>query len=109
MPRSKLTPTAEQRILVKSLAALGIPQEDIARKIGIRSAKTLRKYFRDELDLAAIDANASVGGALYNKAVGGNTDAQKFWLERRAGWTNWRPPNALYAPPPFIVTREKKE
>lgn len=109
MPRPKLTPTDEQRLQVKSLAAVGIPQEDIARKIGIRSPKTLRKYFRNELDLAATDANASVGGALYNNAMAGNTDAQKFWLERRAGWRSWPSRSGLSAPPPFIVAREKKE
>ena len=109
MPRPRLNPTAEQRLQVKSLAAVGIPQTDIARKIGIRSEKTLRKYFREELDLAAMDANSSVGGALYNKAMEGNTEAQKFWLERRAGWTNWQHASGPYAPPPFIVTREKKE
>jgi hypothetical protein len=109
MPRPKLTPTAEQRLQVKSLAAVGTPQQDIARKIGIRSEKTLRKYFRDELDLAATDANASVGGALYKKAMEGNTDAQKFWLERRAGWTNWQGPTGLFTPPPFVVARDKTE
>jgi hypothetical protein len=109
MPRPKLNPTVEQRLQVKALAAVGITQEDIARKIGIRSEKTLRKYFREELDLGAIDANASVGGALYNNAVEGNTEAQKFWLERRAGWTNWKIANRLFAPPPFVVAREKTE
>jgi hypothetical protein len=39
MPRPKLNPTEEQRRLVKSLAAVGIPHEDIARKIGFRSPK----------------------------------------------------------------------
>jgi hypothetical protein len=109
MPRPKLTPTVEQRLQIKALAAVGTPQEDIALKVGIRSPKTLRKYFRKELDLAATDANASVGGALYNSAMAGNTDAQKFWLERRAGWRMWPNRAGLSAPPPFIVAREKKE
>jgi hypothetical protein len=109
MPRPKLTPTREQRIQVKSMAAVGTPHEDIAMKIGIRSPKTLRKHYRKELDLAAIDANASVGGALYKRAMAGNTDAQKFWLERRAGWRVWQPPSGTFAPPPFIVAREKKK
>src|SRR5450432_392294 len=109
MPRPKLNPTAEQRLQVKSLAAVGTPHEDIALKIGIRSPKTLRKYFRVELNLGAIEANASVGGALYKSAMAGSIDAQKYWLERRA---NWRPrafSSGTSAPPPFIVAREKKE
>jgi hypothetical protein len=89
------------------MAAVGIPHENIALKIGVRSPKTLRKHFRKELDLAATDANANVAGALYKKATGGNVEAQKSWLERRAGWgmfpTRIGPP-----PPPFIVAREKQ-
>jgi hypothetical protein len=56
-----------------------------------------------------MDANASVGGALYRKAMEGNTDAQKFWLERRAGWSNWQGHSGLFTPPPFVVAREKKD
>jgi hypothetical protein len=50
MPRPRLNPTEEQRKWVKSLAAYGVRQSDIARMINIRSPKTLRKYFRQELD-----------------------------------------------------------
>ncbi len=103
MPRPKLKPTEEQRRLVKQLAAVGIPQEDIARKIGIRSPKTLREHFREELDMSAIDANASVGGALYKNAMRGNVDAQKFWLTARAGWRPLLPHSGTGELPPFII------
>src|SRR5258708_1520948 len=109
MPRPKLNPTEEQRKLVKQLAAVGTPQEHIARKTGIRSPKTLRKHFRKELDLGAIEANASVAGELYKKAMSGNFQAQAFWLERRAGWSLHKFPSATSAaPPPFLVTVEEK-
>jgi hypothetical protein len=108
MPRPKLIPTEEQRRQIQSLAAVGISHEDIAQKIGIRSPKTLRKYFRKELDLAAIDANATIAGALYKRAKEGNVDAQKYWLERRANWRVSPTRTGLTTPPPFIVTREKK-
>jgi len=49
MPRPPFTPTPEQRTIVKSMAAMGIPQEDIALKLGLRSPKTLRKHFGGEL------------------------------------------------------------
>ena len=71
MPRPKLTPTAEQRQQVKCLAAVGIPHEDIARKIGIRSPKTPRKYFREELDLAAIDAKCQCRWSALQQSHGG--------------------------------------
>jgi hypothetical protein len=31
-------------------------------------------------------ANASVGGALFNKATKGDTAAMIFWMKTRAGW-----------------------
>ena len=106
MPRPKLKPTDEDRRLVKSLTAVGTPQEEIARQMGIRSVKTLRKYYRRELDLGATEANANVGGAVYKSAMGGNTDAQKFWLESRAGWKRWPVAAKSVNPPPFVVARE---
>ena len=60
MPRPRLKPTDEQRRLVKSLAAMGTPHTDIARKIGLRSPKTLRKHFRKELEMGAMEANYRV-------------------------------------------------
>ena len=107
MPRHKFHPTDEQRTLVKTLSAVGIPQEDIARKLGVRSPKTIRKYFRDELDLGLTDANATVGASLFRQALKGNVDAQKFWLAHRGGaaW-NRSPVKQAQAPPPFLVACE---
>ena len=78
-------PTDATRQTVQLHATVGTPQEDIARVLGIDS-KTLRKYYRDELDLASAKANASVGGALFNKAKGGDTAAMIFWMKTRAQW-----------------------
>ena len=108
MGRPKFEPTEQDRAAVKLLAAVGTPHESIAKKIGIRSPKTLRRHFRDELDLAAIEANANVGGALYNSAVGGNTEAQKFWLTHRApGWGK-SGHRDRFAPAPFVVALEEE-
>ena len=106
MPRPKHSPTQEDRTLVKHLAAVGAPQDQIARKVGFRSPKTLRKHYREELDLGSMEANASVAGALYKKAMGGDTFAQKIWLENRAGWGRPAFDRATSAPPPFVVGRE---
>lgn len=107
MPRPKIRPTDEQRRLVKSLAACGIRQEEIGRMVGIRSPKTLRLHFRQELDRGAPEANYTVAQALYKKAAAGDTMAATFWLKSRAGWQD-RPafePGTI-APPPFIIARE---
>lgn len=109
MPRPKLKPTDEQRLLVKHLSAVGVSQELIARKIGIRFPKTLRKYFPDEIALGAMEANANVAGALYKNATANNSvDAQKFWMLFRGGWGR---PATLATPaslPPFVVAREEE-
>jgi hypothetical protein len=67
------------------MAAYGIPEVDIGRVVGI-DAKTLRKYYRDELDLGETKANAQVAGFLFNSARNGNVTAQIFWLKTRARW-----------------------
>ena len=83
--RSQHEPTAEQRQIVQLHATIGTRQDDIAAIIGI-DPKTLRLHYREELDLAAAKANATIGGALFNKAKGGDTTAMIFWMKTRAGW-----------------------
>lgn len=56
MPRPRFKPTPEQRVMVKSLAAYGVKQEDIGKVVGLRSPKTLRKHFREEITRGSIDA-----------------------------------------------------
>jgi DNA-binding XRE family transcriptional regulator len=78
-------PTEHTRQLVSMYAAVGTTQEHIAKMLGV-NFKTLAKYYRDELDLGMAKANATIGGALFNKAKGGDTTAMIFWMKTRAGW-----------------------
>jgi hypothetical protein len=78
-------PTEDDRKMAEQMAAVGIPQESIARVIGI-DPKTLRKHFREELDTAEIKANAKIGGTLFNKAINGDTTAAIWWSKARMGW-----------------------
>tara|TARA_R110000803_G_scaffold201029_1_gene265683 strand:+ start:1401 stop:1763 length:363 start_codon:yes stop_codon:yes gene_type:complete len=78
-------PTEAQRQTVQLHTTIGTDQETIARVIGI-DPKTLRKHYRDELDISKAKANATVGGALFNKAKGGDTSAMIFWMKTQAGW-----------------------
>jgi len=78
-------PTDAQRQTVQLHTTVGTPQPVIARLLGI-TEKTLRKYYRDELDLAKAKANATIGGALFNKAKSGDTTAMIFWMKTQAGW-----------------------
>jgi predicted acetyltransferase len=99
-------PSVEQRRLVRSLAACGIRQEEIAHYLGLRSVKTLRRHFREELGRAAVEATARVAQTLYQQATSGkNTAATIYWLTR----ARWREPAAEVPvqAPPFVVMREK--
>ena len=79
-------PTDEVRKTVSELTSFGVPQENIARIIGI-SVPTLVKYYRDEIDLATDKANAEVAKTLFQMAKSGETpSATFFWLKTRARW-----------------------
>lgn len=77
--------TKENIALVKRLGALGVTYEDIASRLKI-SSDTLVKYYKEVLEDARIDANASIAGTLFTQAKRGNMTAAIFWLKTRAGW-----------------------
>src|SRR3954452_22469158 len=110
MARPRFVPTAEHRRMVRSWPPYGISQDEIAACIGLRSPKTLRRHFREELDRAAPEANARVAQTLYQMATSGkNALASMFWLKARAGWRdNVVSFTSPADPPPFIVTPEKQ-
>lgn len=88
MGRPAFEVTKEKRELVQELAAQGVPQKDIAKMVGLRSTKTLRKHFRKELDLGALDANHKVAKSLYEMAISKKSaTATIFWLRCRARWS----------------------
>ena len=84
--RKPFTPTEEQRRTVRAMAGFGVPQDDIALVLRTTS-RTMRKWFRDELDVAAVEANARVAQCLFQQATTpGSIAATIFWLKARAGW-----------------------
>ena len=85
MGRRAHWPDPALRRQVEAMAAYGIPEPDISRVVGV-DPKTLRKHYRDELDLGETKANAQVAGFLFNAARNGNVTAQIFWLKTRARW-----------------------
>jgi hypothetical protein len=85
MTRPAHKPDDAQRRQVEAMSAYGIPENDISRVLRV-DPKTLRKHYRDELDLGSTKANAQVAGFLFNAARNGNVTAQIFWLKTRARW-----------------------
>jgi hypothetical protein len=84
--RKPFTPTDDQRRMVRALSGFGVPHDDIGRIVKC-SPPTLRRRFRDELDLGTAEANAKVAQTLYQQATTpGNIAATIFWLKARAGW-----------------------
>jgi transposase len=108
MARKPHDPTDETRAQVDALASFGVQQDDIAKYIGV-AGKTLRKWYRQELDTAQTRANEAVAKSLYSQAVDDkNTTAAIFWLKSRAGWRekfdlNHFSPDGSMAPPKTIV------
>lgn len=87
-------PTPQTRRQVEMLCAYGIKHDDIAALIGV-SDVTLRKYYREELDLGTAKITAQVANSLIKKAlsddpsiVNASVNAGKYFLDRRApGWS----------------------
>lgn len=85
MSRAQHAPTDATRQTVQLHTTVGTKQETIAQILGI-DPKTLRLHYRDELDISKAKANATIGGALFNKAKAGDTAAMIFWMKTQAGW-----------------------
>jgi len=86
MARPTFQVTEQLSEKVKTMASVGVRQDQIAKVLGV-TPKTLRKHFRQQLDLGAIEANVDVANACYRMATSGtNISATIFWLKVRAGW-----------------------
>ena len=78
--------TEKSRAEVVALKSFGNTHEDIAAYLNISIDTLLRKY-REDLETAAIRANARVANKLYKKAVEDEEMAAIiFWLKTRARW-----------------------
>lgn len=81
-------PDAKTRTQVKMLAAMGVPDYDICKVVGM-SPPTMRKYYMRELEVGHIEASANVAQSLYRMATSKdkpNVAAAIFWLKCRCRW-----------------------
>ena len=105
--RKSHEPTPKTRQIVESHARVGTQQEVIAKILGLDS-KTLRKWYRNELDLSIAQANATIGGELFEKAKSGDTAAMIFWMKTRARWREKDHGEDNDKPPPTIIINMPK-
>lgn len=86
-PKYQITPEVCKR--AESLAASGLTLREIALSLGI-SYETLNEKgkefseFSDAIAAGKAKGVAQVANALFQKAIGGDTTAQKYYLNNRA-------------------------
>lgn len=79
-------PTEKDREKIILATAYGMSRKHMCFLLGI-SFPTLKKHFKNELELGSDIANFTVASKLYQNAVeNNNTSAQIFWLKAKAGW-----------------------
>jgi hypothetical protein len=94
MARKAFVVNEAMREKVRYLAGLGVSQDDIAKIIDC-APKTLRKRFRDELDLGMAEGIATIAGCLFLAAKSGNVTAQIFLMKTRAHWRERASPSPV--------------
>ena len=91
--RPRIEITAAMLRQISALAGYGLTEAGIARVIGV-DPRTFRRRKRDEaLVMSALEngkaiARATIGKALYEKAVAGDLGAIVWWEKTRAGLTD---------------------
>ena len=97
--------TEANKNLVAGHARVGTTQAVIADILNI-DLKTLRRYYRAELDQSLATANATIAGKLFSKAMAGDGDtaALIFWLKTRAKWSEAKDEDSESKAEPLNVT-----
>ena len=80
IPQEPHEPSAETRKLVESSSGLGLPHESIAVLVGIDD-KTLRKYYRHELDMGKAKANGQIAAQIIKSNAGLDLLKEHYTLE----------------------------
>ena len=109
--RKAFEPTKAQRVTVEVMTVATIPQEVIARCIGIHR-DTLQKHLREELDLGKSKIDARITETIVRQALAGNTALLCFYAKTRMGWretTRVETTGADGGPQEHVVTHKRYE
>ena len=94
MQPKKRQPTQEQRSQVKTLAGLGLSQQEICAIVGLRSPKTLRRHYQRELATGIAEATTKVKQTAFQLAMSGRDPRSTiFWLRTRMRWSGQMDPS----------------
>jgi mannose-1-phosphate guanylyltransferase len=102
--RKPYNPNQKDRDIISMMTASGIPQINIGRCIGI-DVKTMKKYYKTEMECSADIANAKVAQSLFQQAINGNTSAAIWWSKSRMGWKETRDQNVNVTTSDDLVKR----
>jgi hypothetical protein len=86
--RKPFDPTPAQRRTVEVMSVAGLDQGIMSRCLGVDGIdeKTLRKYFRDELDLGKAKLDTRITDTIIRQALAGNTVLLIWYSKARMGW-----------------------
>jgi hypothetical protein len=98
--------SSRDKKLVKALSACGNDIEEIAKVMGVKPS-TVRKLFREEMELGGMQANAKVLGSIFKAATqDNNMTAAIFWAKTRGGTKQKRSARGASADmPPSLVLK----
>jgi hypothetical protein len=86
--RPEYSPTEKDRAFARAMTMAGVQQDRIAEVLEI-APKTLRKYFREEIDFGRDHACANVVANLYRQATKDDPraiPAAIYWTKAQMGW-----------------------
>lgn len=85
MGRPPYEPNESDRKKLVQMRITGATAENIGDALGICKS-ILYRHYKKELDTAKLQAVANVGGALYTKAMNGDTTCMIFYLKTQGRW-----------------------
>jgi len=87
-------PTDENREIVRTLYAAGIPLDRIANRLCI-SHPTLSHHYKPELDHCLDNMIGALANNLYQDAINGDKKDREFWLKTRGRFAYHKPPEEV--------------